>query len=392
MTLVCRSGPVPDYRVGWWRAGDGSPYSFDALPAPGRPVAAGLTAGGGPVWRWRDWFPLPSVFGSPVTLGEGGTPLVAAPWLAGDVRLKLDQLNPTGSFKDRGVALVVSALRAAGHHRLLEDSSGNGGSSLAAYAAAAGLTARVLVPADTSPAKIAAARAYGADLVVVSGDRAATSAEALRQVARGGWTYASHAWHPLFPVGVATQAFEIWQQLGRRAPDTVVVVAGGGSMVLGHDLAWRALRDARLIDALPRLVLVQPAACAPLVQAWAAGRDGVAGQDVVPAATLAEGTAIAHPVRDREVLSALGRLDGVAVATSESLIERATRELAAHGHYIEPTAANALAGWRLAVAQNLIGPAGTTVIVLSGSGHKAADAMRTVFARPSGGATGKCGG
>ena len=429
MTVLDRSGA--GYQARWWRAVDGSPYSFDSLAVPERVIgelAHGAT-GRRSIWRWLDWFPMRSWFASPVTLGEGGTPLVAAPWLEGDVRLKLDQLNPTGSFKDRGVALVVTALRAEGCTRLLEDSSGNGGSALAAYAAAAGLSARVLVPEGTSAAKVAATVAYGAEVVIVPGGREATADEALRQVADGRWTYASHAWHPLFPVGVATQALEIWRQLGRRAPATVVVVAGGGSMVLGHALAWRALHQAGLIGTVPRLVLVQPAACAPLVRAWAAGRaeitpgDGVVSPapgghapvgstavghasvgstpvgstpggrpltgpwpaGVSPAGpTLAEGTAIARPVRHKEVLAALRQLDGVALATGEDLIVHATRELAAHGHYIEPTAANALAGWRLAQRRGLIDRSGTSVIVLSGSGHKAADAMRRVFERRPG--------
>ncbi|MCL2783376.1 MAG: pyridoxal-phosphate dependent enzyme [Propionibacteriaceae bacterium] len=367
--LFDRAGRVHPWDALAWRGDDGSPLNFHDLAIP----TGEMRVHDGSIWVWRSWFPVD--VGQPVTLGEGGTPLVRAPWLPGDVWLKLDYLNPTGSFKDRGTALVVSALRNAGATRLLEDSSGNGGSSLAGYAAAAELSARVLVPEGTSSAKIAATRAYGAQIVTVPGSRDATSAEALRQVTSTDWTYASHAWHPLFPVGVATQALEIWAQLDGRAPDTVVMVAGGGSMVLGHDLAWRALLAANLIDALPRLVMVQPAACAPLVQAWQTGADRVANIDANT--TLAEGTAIAHPVRDREVLAALRRLNGVAVATSEASIIDATRQFAAHGHYVEPTAANVLAGWRQ------VQPAGQTVIVLSGSGHKASDAMRAVFSQPN---------
>ena len=362
MALIDRAGAVHDWGALVWRGPDGSPLTFTdlrlgAVPSP--------TERDRTVWRWRDWFPVP--IGDAITLGEGDTPLVDAPWLGANVHLKLDHLNPTGSFKDRGVALVVAALRSAGATRLLEDSSGNGGSSMAAYAAAAGVTARVLVPDGTSSGKIAATRAYGAEIVLVPGSRDDTSAEALRQVGTGNWAYASHAWHPLFPVGVATQALEIWAQLG-RAPETVVVVAGGGSMVLGHDLAWRALLAAGLIEALPRLVMVQPAACAPLVL----------GPVVTPGKTLAEGTAIARPVRDAEVSAALRRLDGIAVATDEAAIAQATRQLVAHGHYVEPTSANAVAGWQ-AVATGQIAP-GTTVIVLTGSGHKTPDAMASIFA------------
>jgi len=181
VTLRGRSGAVEDCRADHWRADDGSPLSFDALPVGSVPAPGDQS-----IWAWADWFPPETTLSSPVTLGEGGTPLVAAPWLGEEVLLKLDHLNPTGSFKDRGVALVVTALKSEGGTRLLEDSSGNGGSSLAAYAGAAGLAARVLVPNGTSAGKIAAARAYGADVVVVPGDRAAASGEALRQVAESG--------------------------------------------------------------------------------------------------------------------------------------------------------------------------------------------------------------
>jgi len=363
MALIDRAGAVHDWDALVWRGLDGSPLTFTDLRVG---VAPSPTECDRTVWRWRGWWPVS--IGDAVTLGEGDTPLVEAPWLGEDVHLKLDNLNPTGSFKDRGVALVVAALRSAGATRLLEDSSGNGGSSMAAYAAAAGLTARVLVPEGTSSGKVAATRAYGAEVVMVPGSRDDTSAEALRQVGSGDWAYASHAWHPLFPVGVATQALEIWAQLG-RAPETVVVVAGGGSMVLGHDLAWRALLSAGLIDVLPRLVMVQPAACAPLVL----------GAVTTPGKTIAEGTAIARPVRGVEVLAALRRLNGVAVATDEAAIAQATRQLVTHGHYVEPTAANAVAGWQQAVAAGQTA-AGTTVIVLTGSGHKTPDAMASIFA------------
>lgn len=359
-----------------WREDDGTPRS---VPDLNLPVESGELPSREPdrsIWAWRGWFPVS--IDKPISLGEGGTPLVAAPWVGDDVWLKLDHLNPTGSFKDRGAALVVSALRQAGATRLLEDSSGNAGTSLAAYAAAAGLQARLLVPENTSTAKVALARAYGTDVVIVPGDRQATATEAARQASLGWFAYASHTWHPLFAVGVATQALEIWQQLGGRAPATVVVVAGGGSMVLGHDLAWRALLAAGLIDALPKLVMVQPQSCAPLVQAWASGQDDIS-ETVTPEPTLAEGTAVARPVRADEVLAALRRLDGVALATDEVAIAEATRALAAHGQYVEPTSANALAGWRQLVASHQVDVSGTTVIVLTGSGLKAPNAMRAIF-------------
>jgi threonine synthase len=316
------------------------------------------------------------------------------------VLLKSDHLNPTGSFKDRGVSLVISSLKShfetsSGQpaFRLLEDSSGNGGSAFAAYAAAAGLPARVLVPEGTSPAKVLAVRAYGAQVQVVPGTRDDTLTEAMRQATEDGLVYASHIWSPLFAEGVKTQAYEIWEQLDHRVPELVVLVAGGASQVLGHDLAWHELLRAGVIDHLPRLLVVQPANCAPLIHAYHHSRpvgshrslsapfghsDGV-GHEGIPQPTIAEGAAFAHPVRDREVLAAMYRFDALTAVASEAQIVVATKLLCSWGHYAEPTSATALAGYLAALDSGIITPTGPVVIPITGSGHKAAARMAEIF-------------
>lgn len=271
---------------------------------------------------------------------------------------------------------MISALAAAGQRQALEDSSGNGGSSFAAYAAAAGIDAHVLVPEDTSPAKILQVRAHGAEIQIVPGTRDDCSAEALRQAETRA--YASHKWHPMFIQGIKLQAYELWEDLGFTAPDTIVLVAGSGSQVIGHDLAWHELLRAGQIDRVPRLVMVQPEHSAPMVAAFHAGADDVTPVTTRP--TIAEGTAIGSPVRGREVLAALRRCHGFAVATSEDEIAAATRTLAHRGLYAELTSANAYAGYRrLRDAGELAGD-GATVLVLTGSGHKSAARMAEVFA------------
>ncbi|CAM3467997.1 hypothetical protein GCM10009762_09820 [Dermacoccus barathri] len=181
----------------------------------------------------------------------------------------------------------------------------------------------------------------------------------------------------MFIQGIKTQAYEIWEDLGHTAPDTIVLVAGSGSQVIGHDLAWHELERADAVDQVPRLVMVQPASAAPLVDAFAKGADDV--EPVVPAATMAEGTAIGNPVRGREVLVALRRCNGLAVATSEDAIAAATRTLAGRGLWAEPTSANAYAGYRALRDAGQLDGTGTTVLVLTGSGHKCAARMVEVF-------------
>jgi threonine synthase len=298
------------------------------------------------------------VSGPPLSLGEGGTPLL----LSRDERLrfKVEGANPTGSFKDRGAAVLVSALRAAGAGEVVEDSSGNAGSAIAAYAARAGLAATIYVPEAASPGKLAQIAAYGARLVRVGGSREDVAAAA--QAAAG--RYASHCWDPLFFHGTKTAAFELWEQLGARAPDWVVSPVGHGTLLLGLWLGFRELRAAGAILRGPRLVAVQSEACAPLAGAalGAATRDGE---------TVAEGIRIRHPVRAEEIRAAVAESGGRFATVSDPEILAARARLAREGLFVEPTAAVApAAAWRLA-ADGVFRAAETVVVPLTGHGFKA---------------------
>ncbi|GAB3707418.1 threonine synthase [Mariniluteicoccus flavus] len=373
--LIDRSGHAYPLDHTRWRGDDGSPLMFDDLPGITRDEVDLRTRS---VWRYRA--ALPDAFNREVSLGEGLTPLVPTRVDGDELLFKLDYCNPTGSFKDRGVSTMITALASAGQAEALEDSSGNGGSSFAAYAAAAGIDARVLVPQGTSPAKIGQTRAHGAEIQIVPGTRDDCSAEALRQAESRA--YASHNWHPMFLQGVKTQAYEIWEDLDFTAPDTVVLVAGSGSQVIAHDLAWHELQRSGAIPQIPRLVMVQPENCCPLVRAFEVGADDVnssTGSEGGWKPTMAEGTAIGRPVRDREVLAALRRCDGLAVACAEDEIAAATRTLASRGLYAEPTSANAYAGYRRLRESGALDGSGTTIVVLTGSGHKSAARMAEVF-------------
>jgi threonine synthase len=320
-----------------------------------------LEARDGGVWRYRHALPLlPG--GEPVTLGEGGTPLVAGEWHGQSVHFKCEPLNPTGSFKDRGTTVLVSALSAAGVGAVVEDSSGNAGASLAAYAARAGIDATVYVPAHASPVKQAQIAVYGAQLQRVEGPRTQT-ARAVLQAASQGAAYASHVFHPLIHHGMKTIAFELWEQLG-EAPGSVVMPAGHGTLLLGVALGFVELEAAGCVARRPRLFGVQAAACAPLAEAWARG-----AAEVKPAAegeTVAEGVRIAAPVRGREVLAAVRQSGGGLVAVPDEAIRAAQRELARRGLYVEPTSAVAVAG----LDRLQRGLEGRVVVILTGSGFK----------------------
>ncbi|MDT3398898.1 pyridoxal-phosphate dependent enzyme [Streptomyces sp. B1866] len=365
-----RSGasyPIDAWR---WRGDDGAPLTVSPLPGI---TPADIDTGTRSLWRYRAAFPdLP---GGPVSLGEGGTPLVPGVWGRTPVLFKPEWFAPTGSFKDRGTSLMISFLAGRGVPEVIEDSSGNGGASVAAYCAAAGIRATILAPAGTSPSKVLQSRAYGAAVELVPGGRDAAAAEALRRSARTA--YAGHNWHPFFLQGTKTLAYELWEDLGFAAPDAVVTVAGAGSTVLGLDIGFTELLSAGQIARRPRLLVAQPAHCAPLHAAFQAGADGPVPVAVAP--TIAEGAAIRKPVRLPEVLAAVRRSEGDMAAVPEADIAAAARRLAATGLFAEPTSATAAAALDTFRARGALRAGETTVVLLTGSGLKAQAAMAGLF-------------
>lgn len=327
------------------------------------------------LWRWRKALPLGQE--PAVTLGEGGTPMVAARWAGSDVRMKLDYVNPSGSFKDRGMAVMLDYLRRAGIDAVTEDSSGNGGAALATYAARAGMRCRIYVPEATSRGKVVQIGAAGAEVVRIAGSREAVARAAMADAS--GAFYASHNNQPFFLEGTKTLGYEIWDDLGRAAPDAVVAPLGGGSMVLGIAAAFDELKRRGLVERGPRIYGVQAAACAPVHAAFVAGAASVA--PVTPRPTLAEGITLADPVRGREVLAALRASGGGTVAVEEDAIASALSTLARAGFYVEPTSAAAGAGLSALLADGRIAHGEATVLVLSGSGLKASERIAEILAK-----------
>jgi threonine synthase len=261
---------------------------------------------------------------------------------------------------------MLSILRAQGVTRLMEDSSGNGGAAVAAYAAAGGLRAKILVPAATAEDKIVQTRAYGAEIKRIPGTRQDTSDAAEREAAQ--IFYAGHNWQPLFLQGTKTLAYELWEDLAFNAPDNVIIPTGAGSNILGCDIGFTELLRRGEIGKLPRLFAAQPENCAPLHASFAAGSDELTPVEVHP--TIAEGASIARPVRSREVLGSLRRSGGATVAVAEAEIEKALFDLGRLGLYAEPTSALAAAGLTKLVERGAVRPGETTVVVLTGSGLK----------------------
>jgi threonine synthase len=317
------------------------------------------------LWRYRAAFPFP--VDAPITLGEGATPLVPGTIAGVEVLLKCEWFNPTCSFKDRGASVMLSLLRAQGIGHVLEDSSGNGGAAVSAYAAAGGIAATIMAPASTSPAKTVQMRAHGATVDLIPGTRQHTADAA---VARSSSIfYASHNWHPFFLHGTKTLAYELWEDLGFREPDNVIAPCGAGSNVLGCEIGFSELLRAGQIECLPRIFAAQPANCAPIAAAFLAGSDEPVPIEITP--TIAEGTAIAQPIRMREVLGTLRATRGGAVMLTEQEIAKATLDLARIGIYVEPTSAQAVAAFGKLLETGTIRPEQTTVLVMTGTGLKA---------------------
>jgi threonine synthase len=317
------------------------------------PAAEAGTWSGRGLWRYRAEL---AIRGDPVTLGEGATPIMPYEKFL----LKLEGISPTGSFKDRGAATAITAARAAGARTVIEDSSGNAGTAIAAYAAAAGLRARIFAPDDIVAAKARAIQVLGAELIKVSGPRSAVTAAAL--AATKDAYDAGHARDDAFLEGVKTIAYELFEELGDQLHDVVTPV-GQGTVLIGLAMGFADLVASGRMERAPRLHGVQSEACAPLVRGASIGRPA----PVVRQPSIADGIRIPEPTRGERSYAAVRYSGGRWIAVTEDAIERAWREAARVGLLMEPTSAVAIAG-----AHGLNLPAGA-VLIITGSGLKAVE-------------------
>lgn len=314
-----------------------------------------VTAG---IWRYQQAFDLDEIV-DPVYLGEGQTPLVKARCARRTIYCKCEHLNPSGSFKDRGTAILASLLKARKINKVVEDSSGNAGGSLALYSKAIGVEAAVFIPESTSGPKRTQMERIGVSVKPVSGPREAAHLAVEKAVSEEGASYASHAYLPFHLAGYATILFEAYEQLG-KIPGTVIAPIGHGSLFLGLLMAGEAMEKAGL-GSRPSYIGVQPANCAPVVSAWK--KEAFTGQ---LGSSLAEGTQVSNPVRGEEILQHLIVGHDELLTVGEDEITRAWRELITQGLYIEPT--SALVGAALnQISEVLPEP---IILVLTGSGLK----------------------
>ncbi|MCH8864222.1 MAG: threonine synthase [Chloroflexi bacterium] len=324
------------------------------------------------LWRYREAIPIRND-ASIVSFDEGFTPLVPEDFDGRRVFIKQDQLLPTGSFKDRGASVLVSHLRELGIREVVEDSSGNAGTAIAAYCARAEIGCRIFVPEDTSPAKMSQIQLYGAGLSRIAGTREDTAAAALK-AARHTY-YASHVWNPFFFQGTKTFAFEVCEQLGWKSPGAVVLPAGNGTLVIGAHIGFNELLDAGIIDKVPAIIAVQAESCAPLHKAFRENRAQI--PVIAKRETIAEGIAVAAPVRGGQVIEAVRRSNGDFIVVSDNEIEQALREMGGRGYFIEPTAAVAIAGLKKYLPES--DPEGVIVSLVTGHGLKTTHKIRQIL-------------
>jgi threonine synthase len=263
-----------------------------------------------------------------VSLGEVRTPLVRRKLQHREVNLKLDYMNPTCSFKDRGAFAMINKLKELGIKEIVEDSSGNAGAAIAGYCAAAGIKCNIYLPESTSAGKIKQISAYKANVVKIPGTRDDT-AKAILKAAKNTY-YASHVYNPLFFEGTKSLAYEIYEQIG--IPDYIVVPAGNGTMLLGVYLGFKE------IGKLPRIIAVQSKNCAPLFNKFKNQPVGEMKQ------TVAEGIAIREPKRMDDMIKAVKDSKGDVIAVNDEEIITAQEMLGEMGFYVEVTSGVAVAG------------------------------------------------
>jgi threonine synthase len=344
----------------------GGPLEFGEVPLFD-PAAVDSRQPG--IWRYQAMLPPGQASAPRITLGEGWTPLIRDEWAQLPVYWKLDALMPTGSYKDRGVSVMVNWLSGLGYEVLVDDSSGNAGASLACYAGRAGLRSCIFVPLSAPEPKKAQISVYGGELVEVPGPRseATKAAEAVTRNSRD-MAYASHAWHPAFLLGQMTVAWEIWEQLGGVVPDWLVAPTGHGGTLLGAWRGFQHLRESGITTKLPRLIAVQADPYTPLYDAFVNGWDRIQSTPHVEKIS-ADGIAISYPVRSVALLEAIRYSKGTVLAIAEHEVVAAHHDLSARGLFVEPTSATIGAALRKLPA-GFIKPKEIVVGVLTGHGLK----------------------
>jgi threonine synthase len=350
----------------------GAPYLVRYASSPTPEAKARLGERPWTMWRYREWLPL-SASESPVTLGEGGTPLLSAPRLGArhgfaNLWIKEEGVNPTGSFKARGLAAAVTRAVLGGARQFVVPTAGNAGVALAAYATRASVPARVYAPATTPAPILAQIRAFGGDLVLLDGHIGDCGKAARAFAAESGAVDVSTLREPYRIEGKKTLGLELAEQLGWTLPDAIVYPTGGGTGLIGM---WKAFQELRaggwVSDALPRMYSVQATGCAPVIAAFESGADRCTPWPNPQ--TVAAGLRVPGPLGDRLMLQALRESGGGAVAVSDEALTAAAREMqTVEGVDAAPEGGAALSGAVELLRRGLVRRGERVVVFNTGAG------------------------
>jgi threonine synthase len=323
------------------------------------------------LWRYREVLPLPAGV-EPVALGEGGTPLVRATKFADDVDLwiKDESLNPTQSFKARGMSVAVSMAKHLGATKLAVPSAGNAGGALAAYAARAGIEAHIFMPRDTPRANIIECRELGAHVTLIDGLITDCGGEIARRKADEGWFDMSTLKEPYRIEGKKTLGYELAEQLDWKLPDVILYPTGGGTGLIGMWKAFDEMEALGWIDRKrPRMFSVQASGCAPIVLAFEAGEKFAA--EFPNAHTIASGLRVPKAIGDFLILKILRQSNGGAVAVDDQEMIRVARDVGStEGLFVAPEGAACFAALKSLRRAGKIDIGERVVIFNTGSGIK----------------------
>ncbi len=347
-------------------------YDLDAIARTlSRDDLAGRSAD---LWRYAELLPVRDPANA-VRLGEGWTPLVETPRLAdrlgvGRVWIKDEGQNPTASFKARGLCMAVSRAKELGVGEVALPSAGNAGSATAAYAAAAGMKAHVVVPRDTPAPIVEEMRALGADVELLDGLITDCGTRVAEGVKERGWFDLSTLKEPYRVEGKKTMGYEVAEQLGWTLPDAIVYPTGGGTGLVGM---WKAFDEMERLGWIgperPKMVSVQATGCAPIVRAWAAGE--AEAEPWAGAHTYASGLRVPRAVGDFLILDAVRASGGAAVAVADEEMRRWTPVVGADtGIFCAPEGAATAAAVPLLLETGVLRPDDRVVLFNTGSGLK----------------------
>jgi len=332
------------------------------------------------LWRWRELLPLPKD-GEPISLGEGGTPLLESKRFGGEVDVDLwikdESINPTQSFKARGMSVAVSMAKYLGAKKLAAPSAGNAGGALAAYAARAGLEAHIFMPRDTPRANIIECREVGAHVTLIDGLITDCGAEIAKRKEKEGWFDLSTLKEPYRIEGKKTLGYEIAEQLDWKLPDVVLYPTGGGTGLIGM---WKAFDEMEKLGWMdqkrPRMFSVQASGCAPIVRAFEAGEKLAA--EFPNAQTVASGLRVPKAIGDFLMLEILRQSNGGAIAIDDEEMIRAVCEVGSkEGLFVAPEAAACFVALKKLRASGKTDSGARVVIFNTGSGIKYLDLFKS---------------